>query len=178
MAFGEWLEQELSARNLSLTAFARDVGVSPGTVSRWIHGQRRPDYALSERIAWVLDYDPQVVLVQTGHQPFPETRRKQLQLEYDRAWNQAMMIDAELENLRHKRDELTDRIEQIRTELDRLEAAHERDHYRDALEAIDQLPLSDMIKDRIRNVVLDAMKAEEAAKEESGETAPTVSARE
>jgi transcriptional regulator with XRE-family HTH domain len=158
MEIRHWLEQELSERNLSLSAFAREIGVSPGTVSRWIRGHRRPEYDLCQRIAWILDYDPNFVRIQAGHEPYPQARAEQLGLELEQAETRLAVVEAELEHLRQERETLIPKIEKLRAELDRIEIEYEHSSIEEALAAIDALRLPEPIKDELRKVVLDASK--------------------
>ena len=49
------LSEYLSAKELSPTAFARELRVSPSTVTRWISGDRKPDLSMIALIAVVTD---------------------------------------------------------------------------------------------------------------------------
>lgn len=57
-AFGPYLARAIAAAGYPhATAFAREVGISPSSVSRWIRGEERPTVRLLERIAASLNVD-------------------------------------------------------------------------------------------------------------------------
>lgn len=66
--FGAWLSREIKSQGMSQGEFARRVGVSATTVSRWVNG-RVPDGQFIERIADVLLLDADEVLTRSGYRP-------------------------------------------------------------------------------------------------------------
>jgi transcriptional regulator with XRE-family HTH domain len=71
--FAAWLEPAMRAADYDLdrlsggrVAFAEAVGVSPGTVTRWLQGKSMPDPTKFEAIAAALKADPIDMLVEIG----------------------------------------------------------------------------------------------------------------
>jgi len=60
--FGEWLLVELGRRDLSRRQFATRIGVSHGTVARWITGDDVPSSVHINAVADVLGVKPTLVL--------------------------------------------------------------------------------------------------------------------
>lgn len=79
MDFGDWLRAEIKRRGLSISEFARRIGVRHGTVSRWLSATRRPDSESANRIARVLGVPPAVVTGQLGPQRPPTTESETLE---------------------------------------------------------------------------------------------------
>src|SRR5688572_16376881 len=68
--FGIWLRRQLARRDgMPQAQFARRAGVSPGTVSDWINGHRKPKAELADRIADALGVDTDEVLALLGVRP-------------------------------------------------------------------------------------------------------------
>lgn len=62
--FGMWLREELSRRGLSQRQLSERMGVSPMTVTRWIHGATIPR---KDQIDWLFDYfDSHMEIVKNG----------------------------------------------------------------------------------------------------------------
>jgi transcriptional regulator with XRE-family HTH domain len=157
MAFGDWLREELARREMSMSELARRVGVSPGTVSRWVSNERKPDYRSCEVIARAFEYKPEFVLAQAGYQSIDLDREQQLLLDRDRVLDRLAVIDREIKSLQREQEDLVVRFEEVNTELERLEAERKSDKVEVALKAIDDLPLAESVKDHLRIQVLDAM---------------------
>ncbi len=66
--FGPWMEAEVRSRSLTQAEFARRMGVSQSTVSRW-YGGRLPDARFIDRIADVLVLDYDAVATRAGYRP-------------------------------------------------------------------------------------------------------------
>lgn len=71
--FAAWLAPAMRAASFDLeklsggrVAFAEAVGVSPGTVTRWLSGKSMPDPDKFEAIAAALNYDPINMLIECG----------------------------------------------------------------------------------------------------------------
>ncbi len=67
-AFGVWLKSEIAARGMSQNEFAKAVGVSPTSVSRWINGDQ-PKGEHIDPIADVLVLDYDLVNNRAGYRP-------------------------------------------------------------------------------------------------------------
>lgn len=67
--FGWWLNHQLSLRGWNQSDFARRAGISPGIVSNWVTGGRRPSLASAQMIADTLGVDVDVVLTRLGLDP-------------------------------------------------------------------------------------------------------------
>lgn len=84
--FGAWLEAQLRNRGFNQSEFARRLGVSQGTVSRWVNG-RVPDAEYIEKISDVLVVDYDVVATEAGIRP-----RELLNVDPDSATAQLMPL--------------------------------------------------------------------------------------
>lgn len=67
--FGRWLLHQIERREWKAADFARRLDVRPGVVSHWIRGERLPSTDSCQRIADVLNVDPDWVLTLAGHRP-------------------------------------------------------------------------------------------------------------
>lgn len=67
--FGQWLAHQLDRREWRQTDLATRIGSSSGAVSMWVRGQRTPDPGSCQKIADVLNIDPDWVLTLAGHRP-------------------------------------------------------------------------------------------------------------
>lgn len=65
-SFATWLERELKARRITQATLAHQIGVHPGTVSRWVAEERIPRAGILEQIALVLGLPVDDVLVAAG----------------------------------------------------------------------------------------------------------------
>lgn len=75
--FGPWLRSRIIAREMTQAQFAKAIGVSPTSVSRWIKHGDQPKGIHLERIADVLVSDYDLVATKAGYRP------KELMLEVD-----------------------------------------------------------------------------------------------
>ena len=66
--FARWLDAQLRRHELNQSGFAKKVGVSTSTVSRWM-GDRLPEAAYADRIADALGADTDRVLGLIGIRP-------------------------------------------------------------------------------------------------------------
>jgi transcriptional regulator with XRE-family HTH domain len=117
-AFGQWLLGEIRSRGMNQTEFAKRVGASTTTVSRWIAG-RIPEGKYMDPIADVLVLDYDLVATKAGYRPaiqeVPTSEREARAVELARRidWDRddpslrlAMTLLEELaETFRKKRDE-------------------------------------------------------------------------
>ena len=55
-AFGEWLREQMAAREMTQAELAELVGVTPAAVSWWATGRTAPTRASLERVAHALGY--------------------------------------------------------------------------------------------------------------------------
>lgn len=67
--FGWWFKHQLAQRGWNQSDFARRAGVSPGQVSNWTTGVRRPGLESAQLIADTLGVPVEVVLVRLGLDP-------------------------------------------------------------------------------------------------------------
>lgn len=72
VAFGRWLHSQLEHRNWSARAFALQIGVHPGTVNRWVNGERLPDWDSLPKIADGLGLPVEFVWTEFGIPVDPE----------------------------------------------------------------------------------------------------------
>lgn len=105
-AFGAWLASEVRSHGLNQGEFARRVGVSATTVSRWLKG-RVPKGRYIEQIADVLLLDVDQVLTRSGYRPRdlevdPESPQGRIMALTNRVqWTdeRAAMIEAQLRQM-------------------------------------------------------------------------------
>ena len=69
LQLGVWLRRQLLRRGIRAADFARLAEVSPGMVSGWLNGKRRPSPASCDLIAEALNVDFDEVLLRAGHRP-------------------------------------------------------------------------------------------------------------
>jgi transcriptional regulator with XRE-family HTH domain len=155
MTFGRWLKDELEARRLSMSELARRIGTNPGTVSRWVSDERKPDYKSCEAIALVLTVEPEMVFRKAGYTRSMESRRQALEAESERLRSRLDAIQDQFRDLQREQEDLNIRLEEIVEELQHLEESPYGNPVEAALLAIDRLPLPEDARDRLRNYVLD-----------------------
>lgn len=68
-SFGEWLLGEITAAGESQAWLARQVGVSPSSVSRWINGEDLPSEENCRRIARAINRPEDEVRERAGYPP-------------------------------------------------------------------------------------------------------------
>lgn len=73
--FAHWLKHQLDRREWTQADFARRVDSSTGLVSMWLAGKRTPGTESCQKIADVLNVDPDDVLTRAGHRPATEPLR-------------------------------------------------------------------------------------------------------
>lgn len=73
-AFASWLARELKRSDMNQREFAKALGVSTSTVSRWLSG-RTPEAPYCDVIADVLRVDVDTVLTIAGYRPATEPLR-------------------------------------------------------------------------------------------------------
>ena len=71
--FTKWLESIIQERHSYPSNFAKDLGISHATVSRWLHGKDIPKTKTCRRIAELTGYPISVVMAKAGHLPPTET---------------------------------------------------------------------------------------------------------
>ena len=64
---GAWIRRQLARRQWSAAQLSRQTGVSPGPISEWISGKRRPNPESCLRLADAFNVDPDFVLALAGH---------------------------------------------------------------------------------------------------------------
>lgn len=64
-----WLRDQLDRRGWNAKEFAHRLGKDQAMVSRWLHGERRPNPASCAGIAVTLAADVDQVLTLAGHRP-------------------------------------------------------------------------------------------------------------
>lgn len=69
--FGEWLQDELDKRGWSRPRLARYIDLSPGAVTSWIRGDRRPSEHACKQIAAAFGIDVSEVMDRAGHEIAP-----------------------------------------------------------------------------------------------------------
>jgi len=67
--FGRWLSGQLARREMSMTGFAKRIGVSHSSVSLWIDGKRTPSPRSCDAIADIFLISVDEVLTRAGHRP-------------------------------------------------------------------------------------------------------------
>lgn len=67
--FGSWLRSQIARRDLTQGEFAKAIGVSPTSVSRWIKHGDRPKAEHIDPISDVLVLDYDLVATKAGYRP-------------------------------------------------------------------------------------------------------------
>jgi len=111
--FGVFLGEELQRRGWTMRRFAGFLEVGPGTVSRWVRGQRTPSPDDCVRIAGALRIEPAFVLREAGYAAQQPTEAAELQ---------AQLFDLQIARLtvQEELEELTKRIDDVQLALRRL----------------------------------------------------------
>jgi transcriptional regulator with XRE-family HTH domain len=166
VTFGGWLKAELHVRDMSMSELARRIGTNPGTVSRWMSDERKPDYKSCEAIARILQYQPEAVLAEAGYTPFVESRKQALEAEAGRIQLRLVAIRDQFKQLQREEEDLSDRFEEVHRELMDAQEAVMGDVVEQLLNDIDRLPLAEDAKDRLRIHVIDEVEARAIAGEQ------------
>jgi len=66
--FSAYLQRRMTELGLQVDELARQVGVSPSSIRRWVSGQRVPSKANCDRIAQALGDEPDSVRLSAGRQ--------------------------------------------------------------------------------------------------------------
>ncbi|MCI0620145.1 MAG: PAS domain S-box protein [Acidobacteria bacterium] len=72
----EYLSKKMEEKNLNQTELAREVGLSIGTISKWLRRNETPDLVSCLKLAACLTEDPVVLLEMVGRQADAELVRK------------------------------------------------------------------------------------------------------
>ena len=132
MGFGEWLRSEIERRDLSISEFARRIGVSHGTVSRWLSATRRPDADSAGRIARALGVPPVVVLDMLGQRQSPTTQTEHLEQRLGRLHAERAGLQDETRQRELRRQQLEREIHELEIAQMRLSESPMKDRDRDA----------------------------------------------
>lgn len=70
--FPIWLARQLDRKRWTQTELALRIGTNSSVVSRWVRGERVPDPKSIDKIADVLGFKPDYVMMIAGHLPHVE----------------------------------------------------------------------------------------------------------
>ena len=62
-----WIRRQLARNEWNAADLSRRLGMSPGRISEWLTGKRRPSTASCRRLADAFNVDPDYVLALAGH---------------------------------------------------------------------------------------------------------------
>jgi transcriptional regulator with XRE-family HTH domain len=125
--FSEWFANEMQRRKLTTRSFAKLIGMSPVSVSRWARGDRVPDIESCQHIAHGLQISDEVVLEKAGHRERQATMRSQLEhrLAELRSTYDALSTDLQIIEWEHYQIELE--IRGVEEQLKSLGSKHPSD---------------------------------------------------
>lgn len=104
--FGPWLKDQIQYAGYTQGEFAKRLGVSPTTVSRWVHG-RAPEASFLDAISDILVIDYDVLATKAGYRP-----QELLEVDPDSPTAQLMPLIQEVNWNRYP-----DRLESLKMEL-------------------------------------------------------------
>ena len=113
MTFADLLSDALRSRKQSRNAFARDLGVAPSSVTRYLQGDR-PEYTVCQRFAALMKLPESLVLQAAGLMSAPEgpahdppwlSKLIAEMRELDLTPREADVLDATVQGLRALREE-------------------------------------------------------------------------
>ena len=67
--FPRWLQDQLRVADLSAADLAREMGIEPSLISRWMQGKQLPSAKMANRIAEALKISVDEVLTEAGLRP-------------------------------------------------------------------------------------------------------------
>lgn len=154
MDFGRWLRVEIKTRGWTLADFADRLGVTPTTASRWANGSRTPDYATCERIASVLEVDPDMVLTSAGHRASPNRRHRELAA-------QMLRLRAEQEQLHRQLHRNRQEMSAVRREIFRQDLASQSPDSlaHRVIVALDDIGMPATLRSRVESRIFEALGA-------------------
>lgn len=163
MEFGKWLQREVDRLGISMAEFSRQLGVSQAAVSRWVHGQNRPDVGSAIKIANVLGLDANVVFSKTGHAVEPTNRLESLRAKLVTLSADRESINHQLDALRRQKDEIDLQIEKVEEETRKIESFSGRGLMNPLGQGtlLDLYSISDAFPEEIRMQLLNEWTAEQ-----------------
>jgi len=148
--FSEWFANEMQQRKLTTRSFAKLIGMSPVSVSRWARGDRVPDIESCQHIAHGLQISDEVVLEKAGHRERQATMRSQIEHRLAELRSTYDALDIDLQMIEGEQYQIELEIAGLKEQLKGLSAKHPSDF---------------LLEARIREALRPVMIPEEAREE-------------
>ena len=159
--FSEWFANEMQRRKLTTRSFAKLIGMSPVSVSRWARGDRVPDIESCQHIAHGLQISDEVVLEKAGHRERQSTMRSQIEHRLAELRSTYDAIDVDLQVLEGEQHQIELEIAGLEEQLRGLSAKHPSDFSLEVRlrEALRPVVIPDETREEVVVRVLDVIRS-------------------